>query len=397
MLFFLLLIYNVCMAIYIYVPKITDYSGGIKFIIAVAKHLSQNNSVSILGEINNEKIIKECKDNHIALVIPKIPTLLSARPLLFLKLIYQFFIVKRIVKKTDKIISFLFPTNLVSTILSLFCGVPHFHYCFEPYPFLHNKKFISEFPFTKRFQINIYKTLFSYSDIFAVRHAKKIFTLNQITKKMIKKTYGVDAIVTLMGVDTQHFKPTKQNLYRKYAPYVVHSTDYISSKNTDLAIKTISKCDKNIKLLITSTRPTAPEKNNLIELVKKLHLENRVVFLDLVDYEKLPSLYSNALCYLSCSYDEMMGTTSSNLPVKEALACGTPALRANITTEDVEDNKSGFLIDPRKTQSVAKKINYFFTHPEISRKMGKTGRSRIVKKYRWEQVATIIQKEMDLL
>jgi glycosyltransferase involved in cell wall biosynthesis len=67
-------------------------------------------------------------------------------------------------------------------------------------------------------------------------------------------------------------------------------------------------------------------KKGVISLSKTIKIRKPSLFLDLVSYEDLAILYSNALCYLSCSYDEMMGTTSSNLPVKEALACGYPQL-----------------------------------------------------------------------
>lgn len=387
--------------IFFHYPHLKLSSGGTKFILTVCKQLSKhiNSDFIFLTNSLNINLIKQFSNSNVT--FKKISFLTSNSILYWLFFPFFFcletFQTYRTIKKGNIVLSCLFPSNAICAVACKFRKAKHYHYCYEPFPFLQNKKFIETTPIPKKLLLKVLSFLYSGLDSYSVKHAEKVFTLNQITKKMIKKTYGIDAIVTLMGVDTQHFKPTKQNLYKKYAPYVVHSTDYISSKNTDLAIKTISECDKNIKLLITSTRPDATEKNDLIELAKKLHLENRVVFLDLVDYEKLPSLYSNALCYLSCSYDEMMGTTSSNLPVKEALACGTPALRANITTEDVEDNKSGFLIDPRKTQSVAKKINYLFTHPEISKKMGMIGRKRIVKEYRWEQVAKIIQKEMDLL
>jgi glycosyltransferase involved in cell wall biosynthesis len=147
-------------------------------------------------------------------------------------------------------------------------------------------------------------------------------------------------------------------------------------------------------LVITSTRPGAAEKKSYQELTKSLKIQHRVKFLDLVDYELLPVLYANAVCYLSCSYDEMLGTTSSNLPVKEALACGTPAIRANITTEDVVDGESGFLVDPKDTLDVAQKVLFLINNPKLARKMGLEGRKKIKKLYQWPQVTAVIQKHI---
>ena len=169
-------------------------------------------------------------------------------------------------------------------------------------------------------------------------------------------------------------------------------------KRTDLAIDAISYLVKKypqLKLVVTSTQPNHPNKNKLLKLAHDLDCEKNVEFLGLVSYDDLVSFYSLALVYLSCSYDEMLGTTSSNLPVKEALACETPAIRADITTEDVEDGVSGFLVDPRKTKQVAKKIEYLIKNPELAKKMGKAGREKIKRLYNWENVANIMKKVIE--
>src|SRR3990167_11199758 len=102
---------------------------------------------------------------------------------------------------------------------------------------------------------------------------------------MIKKTYNFNSIITLMGVDSNHFKTYKSNkimsIYKNKI-IISHSTDYSTMKRTELAIYAIDKVAKvfpNIVLLITSTQPNSPSKKKYIELVKRLRLEKSVVFL----------------------------------------------------------------------------------------------------------------------
>jgi len=373
-------------------PHLKFWAGGTKFLLIVADLIAAKNKVSFIINVADQKIINKFTKNKIKfLEINKFLSTNSIFYWLFFPFVFIHDTVKTIllVNRKDILLSCIFPSNAICALAAKVKGAKHYHYCFEPFPFLRNPDFIKSHPPFKRSLLSFLSWAYSWLDDYGVKNTNKVFTLNEITQRQIKKTYGLESIITLMGVDTKHFQPQKSTKFKSYEPYVVHSTDYTYAKNTDLAIKTMAKLDKtsSLKLLITSTRPTAPEKNALVSLVKQLRLEDRVFFLDLVSYEDLALLYSNALCYLSCSYDEMMGTTSSNLPVKEALACGTPAIRANITTEDVEYGVSGYLVDPRKTSIVAKKIEFLHSHPQIAKQMGLAGRKKIVKLYQWEKVA----------
>jgi glycosyltransferase involved in cell wall biosynthesis len=205
-----------------------------------------------------------------------------------------------------------------------------------------------------------------------------------------------------MGVDTNFFRKIEKNNFfsNKYKDKIIisHSTDYTVYKGTHLAIEVIKKLVKkysNVILLITSTQPNSPNRKNIEDLIKKYKLENNVKLLGLLKEEEIPQLYSASLVYLSCSYDDFMGTTSSNLPVKEALACETPAIRSKITTEDVEDGISGFLVDPKNIKEVAEKIEYLIKNPKKAKEMGKKGREKIVKLYNWKKVAQIIIKNLN--
>ncbi len=377
------------------------YSGGTKFLLTVADLIAKNNQVSFIINAADQRIINKFTKNKIKFIeINKLLTTNSIFYWLFFPFTFIHDAIKTLslVHEGDVLLSCIFPSNAICALVSKLKKVKHYHYCFEPFPFLRNPDFIKNHPPIKRFLLSFLSLAYSWLDDYGVKNTTQIFTLNQITKRMIKQTYGLESVITLMGVDTKHFQPKKSLKFKSDEPYIVHSTDYTYAKKTDLAIKTMAKLAKNskLKLLITSTRPDAPEKKELLVLVKQLKLENQVLFLDLVSYEDLAILYSNALCYLSCSYDEMMGTTSSNLPVKEALACGTPAIRANITTEDVEDGMSGYLVDPRKTTAVAQKIEFLLSHPQLAKKMGLAGREKIVKLYQWEKVARVILQEINV-
>ncbi len=384
--------------IYWIYPHLLLEGGGTKFLFEVAKRLSNRYKVIIICNVGDRKIINDFVANGIHI---KTISILSANSNFYWAfmpffLFWDFIAVSKLFTKADYIFATMFPSNLLAALFCALFKKKYFYYCYEPYPYLHNKKFTSDHTLLKRIQILIFSYLYAWTDKFAVKRADKIFTLNQITKKMIKKTYNLNSLVTFMGVDLIHFKAYKNNKVKslyKNKIIISHSTDYSIMKRTDLAIHTIQKVAKvypNVALLITSTQPQSPNKKKYIELVKRLRLQKNVVFLDIVPYKELPLYYSASLCYLSCSYDEMLGTTSSNLPVKEALACETPAIRSNITKEDVEHGISGYLVDTRDPDEVSKKIIYLIRNQAKAKEMGRAGRKRILNDYTWDKVTKII-------
>ena len=214
---------------------------------------------------------------------------------------------------------------------------------------------------------------------------------------MIKNIYKRESIYTLVGVDCDHFKPRLNKRLKKFK-YIIHSTDYSPMKRTDLALLSFAKVVKkfpNIKLIITSTQPDSEQRKIYIKLATKLKVIDNVIFKGFIPYNDLPKYYSNALCYLSCSYNEMLGTTISNLPVKEAMSCGVPAIRHPIFNEDVEDGVSGFLVDPRDTDIVAEKIIWLIENPKERIKMGLDGRKKVMELYQWDKVSDRIIEEID--
>lgn len=382
--------------ILVHYPHLKFQSGGTKFVLTVASLLNKQTPTVVLTNTINNQVVSTFSDSKLLIqsLAPWSTNSIWYWALFPLAFLWDVIQTARHVRPGDVLYSTLFPSNAICAAVSLLRGTPHYHYCFEPFPFLRNIEYIRMHAWPKRGLLFLLSWCWSWLDTFAVRTARVVFTLNATTQRMIQSTYQRESIVTLMGVDTDHFSPTPNVHFKQYEPYVVHSTDYSPGKHTELAIQAFAQLPQKspLQLLITSTRPNAPEKAALQTIVSALNLDSRVHFLDLVPYQQLPELYSNAVCYLSCSYDEMLGTASSNLPVKESLACQTPALRANITDEDVEDGTSGFLINPNDTQLVAERIHRLHSDTKLQTRMGKSGRKKMRNLYNWDRVVQIIWK-----
>ena len=83
-----------------------------------------------------------------------------------------------------------------------------------------------------------------------------------------------------------------------------------------------------------------------------------------------------------------------SLPVKEALACGTPVVRSGATDEDVEDGISGYLIDPRDVATTGARLADLLRDPARADQMGLAGRERIERTYNWDRVVDVVLGEV---
>lgn len=376
------------------------WMGGTKYIYEVIKRLKNTFDITVVVDNASQEAIKQYKETKVEIISPKTITSTSLLYWLFLPVhiikMRNFLKTKIKQKKSMKtvIVSSMFPANVVASLLPY----SHIQYCFEPFAFFFDKEFVKNFPLVKRLLISLAKLLWSKLDIWATKRADKLITLNNTTAKYINEVYSRNSNISFAGIDTKHFTPFVENkLKKKYQNklVIVHSTDYTPVKGTDRMIKIFSEVKKVISsahLLITSTIRNEPEKTRLEKLAVGLGVAKSIEFLGFVNYKILPQIYSLSKVLVQCSYSERSGTTSMALPVKEAMACGTLAIRFPIKNEDVEDGKTGFLVDPRNTREMVDKIQMILKMDKKRYNIA-SGHARkyIVNRYTWEATANKIK------
>jgi len=214
-----------------------------------------------------------------------------------------------------------------------------------------------------------------------------------VTAKAIQDVFAVSAHSVYAGVNAKLFHPfVRSSLQKKYQDWkvVVHSTDYSPVKKTDELIKVFAAVVKkipNAKLCITSTIENETAKTKLQKLAHALGIQKNIDFLGFVSITDLPQYYSLAIVFVQMATSAKSGTSSMALPVKEAMCCGTPAIRPDVGGEDVADGISGFLMSSKNRGQLANKIVYLLAHPQEAKIMGKKARTAIIGKYSWEATA----------
>ena len=136
------------------------------------------------------------------------------------------------------------------------------------------------------------------------------------------------------------------------------------------------------RLLIAGSGPLRQWFANSAE---RMGLGGNVVMIGPVSSRVLIDAYSAADVVILSSLMEGFG-----IVLAEAMAAERPcvATRCGATEEVVSDGKTGFLVPPRDTSSLAGAILSILGQPDLGRRFGKAGRRRVERMFDWSFLAT---------
>ncbi len=147
-------------------------------------------------------------------------------------------------------------------------------------------------------------------------------------------------------------------------------------------LEALSLMDGHLKLTVVDDG--LPHKTLAPWMVKRLGLEERVVFTGKVSDEELVRLYCSAGVVAVPSLFEGFG-----LPAAEAMACGTPvvATTAGALPEVIEDGVSGLLVPPASPRAIAQAIKRVMSDRELGRFLSEEGTKRAAEAFSWQLAA----------
>ena len=109
--------------------------------------------------------------------------------------------------------------------------------------------------------------------------------------------------------------------------------------------------------------------------------KEKYTILGYVDYQNLPTLYSQAFAYV-------MPTSWENLPFKllEAMSSGLPVITTNVggISEVVKDGYNG-VFTSRTAHDVSKCITHLLENKYLAKKIGQNARKTIIEKFDWRK------------
>lgn len=229
---------------------------------------------------------------------------------------------------------------------------------------------------------------------FLALHSKvhKIITVSHFLKEELAKRYFVKEEriqVIYNGVDTERFNPNVNgNSIRKIyklenCPVVLYLGRLAPYKGVQFLIEAIPEVLRELpetKFLISGAMRY--DIMDLNRLIKRLKIEESIVFTGYVSDQNVPNLY--ACCDVFCypSLWEGFGLTPA-----EAQACGKPVVAFNncALPEVVKNRRTGLLVEPRNVKALAEALIYLLQDKERRIRMGSEARDRVLRLFSWDK------------
>lgn len=219
-------------------------------------------------------------------------------------------------------------------------------------------------------------TISTASEADIVRHYPK-------RSKSIKVTQlGYDNRLYTKKVDQADIDVAK-NSYSIVNDYILFLSTLKPSKNIENLIEGWARvCDKHkdVSLVIAGKKGWLFE--DIFNLVKKLKIENRVVFTGFIDENLKPGLIKGAKVFALPSFWEGFG-----LDVLSAMASGVPVLVSDRGSLPEVAGRAGTYVNPNSIEDIAVKLNWLLSLPKKDyNKIVELGLKQ-ASKFSWENTA----------
>lgn len=219
-----------------------------------------------------------------------------------------------------------------------------------------------------------------------VRSCDRILVNSYFSRESVLRSYGVDAKVCYLGVDTTLFR----HLGLPRERFVVGLGSFNSIKGIDLALNALALLpEPRPPLVWIANSGNEDYANAMRELARSLDVELQIQ-LALSD-DDLVTILNKACLLIYTSKLEPFGFA----PL-EANACGLPvvAIAEGGIRETVQNGVNGFLVEP-ETESLASAVSELLQNPTLARQMGERAVTHV--QHNWNVESSIDRLEKILL
>ena len=209
-----------------------------------------------------------------------------------------------------------------------------------------------------------------------------VLTISEATKNSLINDFGVkkeQIKLIYIGVDLERMDSVECS--KKDENTILFVGRLVPHKHADHLLEILNNLKDevpNIKLTIVGK---GIEKENLLKYIKQNQLEGYVEFLEDLSNDELTYQMKKSNVLVLPSTREGFG-----MVLTEANTCYTPvvAYASGGVVEVVEDNVSGYLIEPENIQELEEKIKFILTNKEEQERLSISGREYVEEKFNWD-------------
>jgi len=306
--------------------------------------------------------------------------------------------VARRIESTGYDVAFVHPCRFENSpsVISALTKLPAVFYCQEPLRVLYedtpSRPYLAEHA-SRRKHLDrldplpgLYRSLLKHRDRSNLMRADSVLVNSEFSRENIRDTYGVDPLVSYLGVDIEKFRPTGIGKER----ILLSVGSMTPLKGFDFLVRATARLPegKRPPLYIISNFENPPERRYMEDLSRELTVDLRLV--GNVDEEGLVGLYNRATAVVYAPIREPFGL----VPI-EAMSCGTPvvAVREGGVQESVLHEHTGFLTD-RDPKMFAEAVERLLDDPALADEFGRNGRDHVEQHWSWDRATATLEKHL---
>jgi len=214
----------------------------------------------------------------------------------------------------------------------------------------------------------------------AARRADHIFTVSEYSKRQIVQHLGTEPdriTVAYNGIGSHIFPEQRDaaraNINRDFAfhgAYILFVGNLKPSKNLEGLLKAFAILQGRSRLphTLLIVGDDAVGRQTMLELIRSLKLEGKVIHVPGVGHSLIRSAYSGADLTVLPSFEEGFG-----LPIVESMACGTPVACSQSASLPEVGGDAAEYFDPRQPESIASSIEKVLLSMDRWRELQQSG------------------------
>jgi phosphatidylinositol alpha-1,6-mannosyltransferase len=142
-----------------------------------------------------------------------------------------------------------------------------------------------------------------------------------------------------------------------------------------------------------------PESTRLRELAASLGLDAEVHWAGSIAHREMPGYLHAGDVFAMPNRRMPDGDIEGfGLVFLEANACGKPVIggRSGGAVDAIADGESGYLVDPESPDEVADRAIGLLRQPDLARRMGETGRRRVLDRFTWPHTGRALARAIEM-
>ncbi len=237
---------------------------------------------------------------------------------------------------------------------------------------------------------------------YACRHADKIVSVSEQTKKDIVTYFGIpeekiEAIYqscdpAFQGIMSESTLTGVKAQYQLPDDYILYVGSFTSRKNLLCLIDALSLVKESLDVPLVMIGSGGEYKNRIVEKINRLGLGNRVCIRSDVPNEDLPAIYQLAKLFVYPSFYEGFG-----IPIIEGMSSQVPVITSRDGCFIEAGGPDSRYIDPDNTEELATAMEEVLTDSGLAARMIEKGNDYIRRFHGQETSTRLIDLYRDLI